>query len=131
MLHLMRAIDKATGYVFIPPPNAPAPTGTVETSDGAASTRPNAFSLLSTAAGPMQDPRSDVRDVQERWIDARDEYDAWEKTQWRREGQLVQEKKARDKIRMRGGGSEGVGDAGTTTERSGSVDDAGETKGVR
>ena len=118
MLHLTRAIDKATGYVFVPPPNAPAPPGTVETPNGATSTRPNALSLLSTAAGPMHGPRSDVRDVQERWIDAREEYDAWERTQWRREGQLVQEQKARDNIRVRGGGSEGTGDAGTTSGQS-------------
>ena len=115
MLHLMRAVDKATGYVFIPPPSAPAPPGTVETPDGAASTRPNALSLFSTAAGPMHGPRSDVHDIQERWIDARDEYDSWENAQWRREGQLVQEQKARDKIRMRGGSA---GDAGTTTAQS-------------
>ena len=123
MLHLTRAIDKATGYVFVPPSTAPAPPGAVETSEGAASIRPNAFSLLSTAAGPMHGPRSDVRDVQERWIDAREEYDTWERTQWRREGQLVQEQKARDKIRMRGGGSEGAGDA-CTTGQSGSAERA-------
>jgi len=105
MLHLTRAIDKATGYVFVPPTNAPAPPGTVETPDGAASARPNTLSLLSTAAGPMHGPRSDVREVQERWIDAREEYDAWERAQWRREGQLVQEQKTRDKIRVRGGAS--------------------------
>lgn len=123
MLHLTRAIDKATGYVFVPPSTAPAPPGAVETSEGAASIRPNAFSLLSTAAGPMHGPRSDVRDVQERWIDAREEYDTWERTQWRREGQLVQEQKARDKIRMRGGASEGAGDA-CTTGQSGSAERA-------
>ena len=122
MLHLTRAIDKATGYVFVPPPNAPAPPGTVETPNGATSTRPNALSLLSTAAGPMHGPRSDVRDVQERWIDAREEYDAWERTQWRREGQLVQEQKARDKIRMRGGSSEGTGDTGITSGQSRSTE---------
>ena len=115
MLHLTRAIDKATGYVFVPPSNAPPPPGTIETPDGAASTRPNAFSLLSTAAGPMHGPRSDIRDVQERWMDAREEYDAWESVQWRREGQLVQEQKARDKIRVRGGDSKGNEDGGTTT----------------
>ena len=123
MLHLTRAIDKATGYVFVPPSTAPAPPGAVETSDGGASTRPNAFSLLSTAAGPMHGPGSDVRDVQERWIDAREEYDTWERAQWRREGQLVQEQKARDRIRMRGGGSEGAGDA-CTTGQSGSAERA-------
>ncbi|KAF9652345.1 hypothetical protein BDM02DRAFT_2936776 [Thelephora ganbajun] len=124
MLHLTRAIDKATGCVFVPPSNAPAPPGTVETSDGAASTRPNAFSLLSTAAGPMHGPRSDIRDVQERWIDAREDYDTWERAQWSREGQLVQEQKARDKIRIRGGGSGGA----TKDHRA---DDTGETKDVR
>jgi len=129
MLHLTRAIDKATGYVFVPPPNAPVPPETVETSDGAASTRPNAFSLLSTAAGPMHGPRSDVRDVQERWIDAREDYDAWEKTQWRREGQLVQEQKARDKIRMRGGGLEVAGDVGTSGGHN--AGNARETKDVQ
>jgi len=122
MLHLTRAIDKATGYIFVPPSNAPAPQGTVETSDGAALARPNALSLISTAAGPMHGPRSDVRDVQERWLDAREEYDVWEKAQWRREGQLVQEQKARDGIRMRGGGSKGTGDAGTTTGQSRSTE---------
>lgn len=118
MLHLMRTIDKATGYVFVPPSNAPAPPGSVESSDGGVSTRPNAFSLLSTAAGPMHGPRSDVRNVQERWVDAREEYDAWERVQWKREGQLVQEQKARNKIRVRGGGSERVGDTGTTIGQS-------------
>ena len=122
MLHLTRAIDKATGYVFVPPSNAPTPPGSVEISDGAASTRPNVLSLLSTAAGPMHGPRGDVRDVQERWIDAREEYDVWESAQWRREGQLVQEEKARDKIRMRGGSSKGTGDAGTTTGQSRSTE---------
>ena len=122
MLHLTQAIDKATGYVFVPPPNAPAPPGTVETAGGEASTRPNAFSLLSTAAGPMHGPRSDVRDVQERWLEARDEYDDWERGQWMKEGQLVQEQKARDKIRMRGGSLGGAGDAGATPGQSGSVE---------
>jgi len=136
MLHLMRAIDKATGYVFVPPSDAPAPPGTVETPHGAASTRPNAFSLLSTAAGPMHGPRSDVHDVQERWVDAREEYDVWEREQWRKEGQLVQEQKARDKIRMRGGGSGGAENAGITQEKVDKHDvhqahGAGEPKDVR
>lgn len=119
MLHLTRAIDKATGYVFIPPSNTPAPQGTITTPDETASTRPNAFSLFSTAAGPMCGPGSDVRDVQERWIDAKEQYDAWEREQWRKEGRLVQEEKARDKIRMRGGGSKGAEDTG---RRSGPTD---------
>jgi hypothetical protein len=39
----------------------------------------------------MRDPGSDVRDVQERWIDAKDDYDAYEKLGWRREGEIVRD----------------------------------------
>ena len=35
--------------------------------------------------------RSDVRDVQERWVDAREEWDAYERTQWRREGEALRQ----------------------------------------
>jgi hypothetical protein len=40
--------------------------------------------------------------VQERWIDARAEWDAFENDQWRKEGELVREDAARrNKIRER------------------------------
>jgi len=93
MLHLTRAVDRATGYVFVPPK--------VGTALKPSSSQPNTYSLFSSAAGPMHGPRSDVRDVQERWIDAKEEWDAWENTQWRREGQTVQDQKARENIRKR------------------------------
>jgi hypothetical protein len=84
----------------------------------------------------MHGPRSDVHNVQERWIDAKEEYDAWERVQWRKEGQLVQEQKARDKIRTRGGGSEGAGDAvlqqdKVDQQKDRRADDIRETKDVR
>jgi len=102
MIHLTRAIDRATGYVFVPPaPTEPQPR-VMNDPNEPSSIRPNSYSLFSSAAGPMQGTRSDVRDVQERWLDSREEWDAWEKVQWRKEGQLVQEQKARDKVRMRG-----------------------------
>lgn len=88
MLHLTRAIDRATGYIFVPPKEAPAPQGTIDSSMDPTSSRPNAFALFSTAAGPIP---GDVRDVQERWIDAREAYDAHEKREWRREGEIVRE----------------------------------------
>ena len=76
MLNLMRAIDRATGYVFAPPT--------------AAADAPNAHALLSSAIGPrVVGLRSDVRDVQERWVDAREEWDAYERAQWRREGEVL------------------------------------------
>ncbi|KIN93523.1 hypothetical protein M404DRAFT_501925 [Pisolithus tinctorius Marx 270] len=96
MLHLARAIDRATGYIFVPPKEAPAPEGTIDSSADPASARPNAFSLFSTAAGPLP---GDVQDVQERWIDAREEYDAYEKKEWRREGEIVQAQTAAERMK--------------------------------
>ncbi|KAG6820210.1 hypothetical protein H0H93_003864 [Arthromyces matolae] len=95
MLHLTRAIDRATGYVFVPPRESAAPPGTVDMANEADSSRPNTFALFSTAAGPLKGDRSDIRDVQERWIDAKDEWDAYEKRQWRKEGELAREEAAR------------------------------------
>ena len=89
MLNLMRAVDRATGYVFIPTSDSKIPEGVVQDSNVPASQRPNSYALFSTAAGPLMGTRSDVRDVQERWIDSRKEWDAFEKLQWRREGEFV------------------------------------------
>jgi len=95
MLHLARAIDRATGYVFVPPPPSKAPPGTVDDTDKPSAGRANSYALFSSAAGPMRGPGSDVRDVQERWVDAKDEYDEYEKMQWRREGEIVRDEAAR------------------------------------
>ncbi|KAF8556824.1 cytoplasmic protein [Imleria badia] len=96
MLHLSRAIDRATGYIFVPPKNAPAPEGTIDSSSTPASARPNLYPLFTTAAGPMVE---NVRDVQERWIDAKEEYDAFEKREWRREGELLRDQAARERAK--------------------------------
>ena len=101
MLHLTHVIDKATGCNFVPPASVGQPPDTIDASDKPTSERPNTYSLMTSAAGPIRGPRSDVRDVQERWVDAREEYDAYEKVQWRREGQLVQEEAARQKSKIR------------------------------
>ena len=101
MLHLTHVIDKATGCVFVPPASVGQPPDTVDASDKPSTQRPNTYSLMTSAAGPIRGPRSDVRDVQERWIDAREEWDAWEKAQWRKEGMQVQEEAARQKSKIR------------------------------
>ena len=109
MLNLTHAIDRATGYVYTQPSSS-APPGTVNPLDASTpypadpsdpntpgrSQRPNQYALFSTAAGPLTGVRSDVRDVQERWIDAREEWDAFERREWRREGEAVREVKARE-----------------------------------
>ncbi|TFK49243.1 hypothetical protein OE88DRAFT_1662676 [Heliocybe sulcata] len=101
MLHLMRVVDRAVGCVFAPPPDVVAPPGTVPAAN-APTARPNEYGLFSSAIGPIQGVRSDVKDVQERWIDAKEEWDAFERAQWRREGEIVREEAAKkSKIRER------------------------------
>ncbi|TRM62264.1 hypothetical protein BD626DRAFT_59053 [Schizophyllum amplum] len=98
MMHLTRAIDRATGYVYVPPTAGQPgqqPPGTVDMSAAPVTAQPNTYALQSAAAGPIKGPLSDIRDVQERWIDAREEYDAFEKKQWQREGEIVREEAAR------------------------------------
>ena len=97
MLHLTRVIDKAVGCVFVPAAANGQPADTVDASHLPASQRPNAYALMTSAAGAPRGLRADVRDVQERWIDARDEWDEWERAQWHREGVRVREEEARQK----------------------------------
>jgi hypothetical protein len=85
MLNLTRAIDRATGYVFVPPAGSTAPPGTIDETTAPPSSRPNTYGLFSTAASNLKGTRSDVRNIQERWIDAPEEWDAFEKKQWRKE----------------------------------------------
>ncbi|KAI5121115.1 hypothetical protein M0805_002788 [Coniferiporia weirii] len=109
MLLLTRAIDRATGYVYAQPsdsappgtvnpvdPSKPLPSDPSDPSAPSRAQRPNAYALFSTAAGPLMGERSDVRDVQERWIDARNEWDAFERREWRREGETVRDARARE-----------------------------------
>ncbi|TFK32686.1 hypothetical protein BDQ12DRAFT_728428 [Crucibulum laeve] len=102
MLNLTRAIDRATGYVFVPPPESQVPPEAIDKSKAPPAVRPNTYALFSSAAGPLKGPGSDIRDIQERWIDAKEEYDAFEKRQWRKEGEMVRDEAARTgKIRER------------------------------
>ena len=96
MLHLTHAIDRASGYVYVPSADAKQPEGTVPTPNTDAAARPNAYGLASSAAGKLVGTRSDVRDVQERWIDARDEWDEFEREGWKREGEAA--KRAADAV---------------------------------
>lgn len=99
MINLTRAIDRATGYVFVPPPSSKAPPGTIDSSNAPPAARPNTYALFSSAAGEMRGPGSDIRDVQERWVDHKEEWDAFEKVQWRKEGELVRDEVARERAR--------------------------------
>ncbi|KAJ3768385.1 hypothetical protein FB446DRAFT_751797 [Lentinula raphanica] len=118
MLHLTHAIDRATGYVFVPRPSKtssknPQPEGTIDESHKPLSAQPNEYSLFSSAAGPLKNTLEsalsnsagtkyagvkdtyDIRDVQERWLDAKDAWDAYEKREWRKEGEMIRDEVAR------------------------------------
>jgi len=101
MINLTRVIDRATGYIFVPAVNDPkvnpAPSGAVN-ADSASAHRPNTYALFSSAMGPLSGPGTDVRDVQERWVDAREAYDAHERREWRKEGELAQQQAKVGKI---------------------------------
>ena len=104
MLHLTNLIDRATGYVYVQPSDSGPPGTTEPAADSDASARsrkPNAYALFTTAAGPLTGLRSDVRDVQERWIDAREEWDAFDRREWRREGEAIRDAKARQEAQMK------------------------------
>ncbi|KAF8152806.1 hypothetical protein BJ912DRAFT_1027542 [Pholiota molesta] len=102
MLNLTHAIDRATGYVFVPPADSNQPPDTIEQHHAAPATRPNTYALFSSAVASLKGPGSDIRDIQERWIDAKEEYDAFEKREWRKEGEMVRDEAARaGKIRER------------------------------
>ena len=104
MLHLTNAIDRATGYVYVQPSDSAPPGASQPAPEGTArAKKPNEYALFTTAAGPLKGTRSDVRDVQERWIDARDEWDAYERHEWRREGEAVRNAKTADEVRTRPG----------------------------
>lgn len=83
MVHLMRMVDRALGYAFVSsepldPETASLPKTRV----------PNTGALFSSASSIIPDAPK-VQDVQERWVDHREGWDAWEKAEWRREGQIV------------------------------------------
>ncbi|KAF9068404.1 hypothetical protein BDP27DRAFT_1383630 [Rhodocollybia butyracea] len=128
MLHLTHAVDRATGYVYVPPSKpgnasnaSNRPEGTIDESHKPLSGQPNEFALWSSAAGPMRNTLGvgvpskfaeakeyyDVRDVQERWLDAKDSWDAYEKREWRKEGEMARDAAARAKAAA-GEAKEGV-----------------------
>lgn len=80
MASLLTAIDRASGFVLSTARNVDPETG--RTMDDEASVWAQAMSENWTG-------KIDVRDVQERWIDRRDEYDAAERKMWEEEARMA------------------------------------------
>lgn len=73
MTKLLRLTDRACGYVF----------------QGELAEQDSALSLFTSAMGRL--PTELETDVQERWLDAREEYDEHENQLWKEEGEIVAE----------------------------------------
>lgn len=73
MMKLLRQLDKATGYIYVP---------------NSSTSEPNVYGLFSTAQSQNQGYLGDVDDVQERWIDNKEMWDAREKEEWAKEGEM-------------------------------------------
>lgn len=78
MLQLLKVLDKATGYIFVPDP-------ATRSANGGGATAEDLFSSIS---GPIPGAR-DVGTVQERWIDNREAFDEWEREGWKVEGEMA------------------------------------------
>ncbi|KAK8869866.1 hypothetical protein IAR55_000434 [Kwoniella newhampshirensis] len=75
MINLVRLVDKMTGYIFIP------------NDDDDGTNAVNTQALFGSAMGVGR-AGGDVRDVQERWMNNKEEYDEWEKEEWKKEGEM-------------------------------------------
>lgn len=81
MASFVRAVDRANGWVFA------GARGTDETGR----TLDDEASIWAQAMSDHWAGKMEVRDVQERWIDRREEYDALEKKQWEEEAKMATE----------------------------------------
>jgi hypothetical protein len=104
MANFVRAIDRANGWVFA------GARGTDETGR----TLDDEASIWAQAMSDHWAGKMEVRDVQERWIDRREEYDELEKKEWEGEARMATEtpssaavERAAEKATATGGVSSG------------------------
>lgn len=79
MASLLKAIDRASGYVF----------AGARATDEEGRTLDDEASVWAQAMSEQWVGKMDVRDVQERWIERKDEYDEVERKQWEEEARLA------------------------------------------
>jgi hypothetical protein len=104
MANFLRAIDRANGWVFA------GARGTDETGR----TLDDEASIWAQAMSDHWAGKMEVRDVQERWVDRREEYDELEKKAWEEEARMATEtpssaavERAAEKATATGGVSSG------------------------
>lgn len=95
MMHLVRLIDKVTGYIFMP---------------GDTTTEDNLHALFSSASGAIPGGYRDISDVQERWGEGREEFDKAEEERWEQEWAMRKQAETMAKAGLGGGGEGGEGE---------------------
>lgn len=93
MMHLVRLIDKVTGYIFMP--------------GGESTTEDNLHALFSSASGAIPGGYQDISDVQERWGEGREAFDKAEEDRWEKEWAMRKQAETLAKAGMGVGGGEG------------------------
>lgn len=79
MASLLKAIDRASGYVF----------AGARATDEEGRTLVDEASVWAQAMSEQWTGKMDVRDVQERWVDRREEFDELERKQWEEEARMA------------------------------------------
>lgn len=79
MASLLRAIDRASGYVF----------AGARAMDEEGRTLKDDASIWAQAMSDHWAGKMEVRDVQERWIERKDEFDQMEREEWKEEARLA------------------------------------------
>ena len=98
MASLLKAIDRASGYVF----------AGARATDEAGRTLDDEASIWAQAMGEQWTGKMEVRDVQERWVERREEFDEVERKMWQEEARMagaLPEQSAANVVRAQGDAS--------------------------
>ena len=116
MASLIRAIDRASGYIF----------AGARATDESGRTLNDEASIWAQAMSDHWAGKMDVRDVQERWIDRKEEFDEEEMKQWAEEAKMATATPSAQAVRKKAedatSGDNGAGTANASKSRSDDVD---------
>lgn len=108
MLKLLKLLDKVVGYAYVPPASSSSDTHPSNSSSSLPSTQSHAQSHSHTNAHAQTHPDissiplrhltdiGDISDVQERWVDRKEEYDEWEREGAKRRAEEERRRDARE-----------------------------------
>ncbi len=95
MLHLTHAIDRARLHLRPIVLGNPCRCKSTLKASAGRSAQTN-MRCSQPPRAPYRVPEATRTDVRERWVDAREEYDALESREWRKEGEAIRDERARE-----------------------------------